>query len=156
MQEHQHAEGHQCDLCSGKIKDLPAWEREQMKKSGFYAHMVQEEDGYLNAHTHGFEETWGHTDVQVVLPIPGKTIMHIFWTLADWIKEGRKFEADKQYEQVIQGLPVKILWARDGDRPVLRIILPDSQARMPGDYGCDPAFEAQLTVTGGVQEGEKT
>lgn len=141
-----------CDVCSGKIEDREKWEKEKLDKNGFYAHLVPSEDGgSINAHTHGFESTWGHKDFQIVLPIDAKIIMDIFWGLADRVKDGEVFQPGTSVERVIRSLPVKLELAKEMDREVLRVILPDGAARFPGDYGVDEMYASQISVEGGIQ-----
>ena len=127
-----------------------------MEKSGFYVHCVDEpSEECFNAHTHGFKESWGHTDFQIVLPISTNIIMGIMHTIASRIRDGEVLEAGTTVERIIKSLPVRLERAAESNREVIRVILPDSAGRFPGDYGVDQAYDRQVYVLGGIiQKGE--
>ena len=141
---HEHQKGQKCFLCDGGTKkDLAEWQDKNMEKYGFYMHFVP--DGhFINAHTHGFDKTWGHLDFQIVLPLEQKLISSFFWTFADRVKAGEKFEADTSVDKVIKNMPVRLTRAHENDRDVLRIIFPDKNGKFYGDPGVDEAYAHQV------------
>lgn len=148
-----------CDVCSGKIKDVEKWEKEQSEKHGFYAHLVPDEEDslYFNAHTHGFVSSWNHSDFQIVLPIDANIIMTIFHRLAERVKNGDKFEAGTRVEGVIKNYYVQFETAHESGRDVLRVVLPDPNGHLPGDLEVEEMFQGQMYALGGIrQEGERS
>jgi hypothetical protein len=123
-------------------KKMVEYHRKMMAKYGWYAHYVADDDDSptgFNGHTHGFEESWKHPDIQIVIAMPQTQIHGIMAQMADLIKEGAKFEPGTEYNEVLQGYPVKFGWAREGgDRRVLRMILPDKQGRVARDEITEP------------------
>lgn len=114
-----------------------------MKKFGWYAHYVPDDltsPTEFNAHTHGFEESWGHPDVQIVFPLPQEVAHSIFWNIARAIKEGKpfRFSAGKPYADIIEKYHVTFAWAKEGGRRVLRIILPDEKGAFAKDLIAEP------------------
>lgn len=113
-------------------KALKTHHDQMMKKYGWYAHYVPDDPTSpteFNAHTHGFEESWGHPDVQIVFPLPQGVAHSIFWNVVHAIKKGKpfRFSAGKPYADIIEKYNVTFAWAKEGGRRVLRIILPDEK-----------------------------
>ena len=143
---------HGCDGSKMSKRELRKWHSDQLRKCGFYAHFVAEEFAGLphplshlvNYHTHGFDETWGHPDLQIVLPLKPATAMDIFWVLAERVKAGEKFEAGKRYS-VVAKAPYDAMFfkAQEAGRDVLRILIPDAKNRMPEDEGVEPLYKFQ-------------
>ena len=79
----------------------------------------------FNAHTHGFEETWDTLNVQIVMPLPPVVVQGVFHGVADLMKEGVRFEEDKDYDKIAKGLNVRFIKARETGRDVWRMIVPD-------------------------------
>ncbi|WP_145052654.1 DUF4262 domain-containing protein [Paenibacillus xylanexedens] len=119
-----------------------------MYESGWYAHAVpaSEYDGvHANYHTHGLPESFGHKDFQVVFDVSAKQSHAVINGMIAEIKEGRVYESGKVYDDILRnGFRVKLQEFREGDRPVLRLILCDPNNRLPGEFGCDPAYLIQL------------
>jgi hypothetical protein len=84
----------------------------------------------INAHTHGLAENFDHLDLQVVLDINDRMINNIFTTCADRIKEGETFEPGVPYAGVLRGYMVTFAKAKEDDREVLRVILPDKDGNL--------------------------
>jgi len=146
---HKHKDGERCDVCSGKMSmaDVERWEAENMKKSGFYVHGVMgQEEGYINAHTHGFDRTWSHRDFQLVLHLPENVVMDVFWNFANRVKAGEVFCDGMKVDGIIREYPVLLSSAFEFRRPVLRILFPDAKGRFPGDPDVEAAFEHQNCV----------
>lgn len=54
---------------------LAGWNAEMMRKHGWYAHFVPDDNKYpnsINYHTHGLEDSFGHPDLQICFPLPPK------------------------------------------------------------------------------------
>lgn len=134
-----------CAMHHHSPEDMAKWEGECMERDGFFVHWVQLGD-YVNTHTHGFPATWDHRDFGVVLPIDLDTASAIFWRLAELVESGRKLEDGQVYDDVLQGLRVRLALAREVDRDVLRVLLPDKSGKLPGEEGCDPIFDGQARV----------
>lgn len=108
-------------------------EREFLAKDGFFAHLVPDETSPLgfNAHTHGFELTWNHPDLQIVFPVDGQVAMGLFWAAVAHIKEGSVF-SDGDVVARIAGneYKVKFVKVQESGRDVLRMILPDKEGNL--------------------------
>ena len=136
-------------------KEYRKWEIDALRKSGFYVHSVPDDfkdrppplDELSNHHTHGFDETWGHLDFQIVLRLDPRTAHGLFWTLADRVKAGETFEAGKDYDEVAAApYKVRMVEAQETGRKVLRVLIPDANNRLPGDEGVDPHYAIQTDV----------
>jgi len=135
-----------------------AWEREQMQKHGWIAHMVgpscecgacgehnmegdTDSPTRVNYHTHGLPN-YDHMDLQIVLPLAPKSAMNIFHILADLIKEGLKIEAGTTFQGPFQ-MPLSFQRAIEADdHEVLRVIIPDKNGAIEADK-MDPAYAVQ-------------
>lgn len=127
-----------------------------MRKYGWYAHTLiadpQTATG-LNYHTHGFLESLGHLDLQLVFPAITDRDRHaIAAAIYDQIKKGRAFQdGDTTEIASVQGkFRVRFIKVREGKREVLRVILPTSSGELePKDLSSedDPFYSLQWTVT---------
>jgi hypothetical protein len=145
---HDHS-GCNCDMCHGGMTfdDLKAKEVEMTEKYGFFSHYVSDPNcKYVNYHTHGFRKTWEHDDLQIVIPLPPNIANNLFWTFADRVKAGERFAAGARVDKIVHGHQVILKKAKEGDRDVLRIILPDKNGRFPEDPGVDHYFGKQETA----------
>jgi hypothetical protein len=120
-------------------------------KHGWFAHIVPDDNALpykFNAHTHGMAENKGHPDFQIVLPLDHETTMGIFWRLAERIDDGERFDTriGEPVDRVIQMIPVAMARATEGDREVLRVILPDPQGKVLVRE-IDPQFLLQYPST---------
>jgi hypothetical protein len=119
---------------------------EGMEQYGFNIHYVPNDCNcphHTNIHTHGIKESFNHLDFQICFPIPMELAGEILHGLVNDIKDGKKFEANKEYEGVIgNGYSVKMIEATECGRDVLRIILPDPS----GLYNIGP-YADQLKMT---------
>lgn len=145
-----------CDICSGAITpaDMKFKQLENLKSSGWYAHMVLEDDvsptGF-NYHTHGFSETVNHKDFQIVLPMSAEmcqTISEVLYYLIE--EKGKKFEHGARFDGLIESnhdepLVVMFIEVTEDDRQVLRIVFPDTEGNLlPKDMSIDePNFALQ-------------
>jgi len=128
-----------------RIKDIEAKQRHLKLVHGWIGHYVPERDEDKpgrNFHTHGFDETWGHPDFQITMPLEPTVAHALFWILARRVKKGEKFETGIPYEGILgSGFITKFVEAKEDDRIVLRMLIPDKDGRLPGDDGCASAFE---------------
>jgi hypothetical protein len=120
-----------CDACNGK--DVEKFAKDCMKKYGWYAHYVLEDDCHINAHTHGVYQSYGHSDFQIVLPLDQKLAHTLFKELVEKVKKGEKFIANRRYAEVIKKYDVKFIMRKEGSRTVNRLILPDAQGNLEQD-----------------------
>lgn len=118
-----------CAYCNMGSEKVAAMEREFIAKDGFFVHLISDDKTTpmgFNAHTHGFELTWNHLDLQVVFPVKEQVVMGLFWAAVEHIKEGSVF-SDGDVVGRIAGndYKVKFIKAQESGRDVLRMILPD-------------------------------
>jgi hypothetical protein len=129
------------------MEKMKQWQDEMMSKHGFYIHFVSGvEEGYINAHTHGFSDTWNHSDFQIVVDIDRKVVSDIFWNFAHRVKKGEIFSSGMMVEEVISKYPVRLDTMEECGRSVLRVILPDADGHFPGDADVAPFFAHQVDV----------
>jgi hypothetical protein len=144
-----------CLACSlVRVTILSEEGRNRQKELGWIGEVVsgdsQSPTGF-NAHTH-MDSTLGHPDFQIVVPLSPPLINHLFHCLVEQVKAGRKLRAGEIIPEMIETpdgkLPISLLSAFEGDREVLRIIIPDlagnvtleamqQQARRDDDYPID-------------------
>lgn len=119
---------------------------ECVKKYGFYTHYVLPAGNKMlaNYHTHGLEKTRNHLDFQIVLPINPELAHSIIWNFIKRINKGEKFEPNTKVENIIKGFPVKLIEATEGNRKVLRIILPDPNGKFPNEKKCNEFYKKQI------------
>ena len=116
-----------CEICENGMEAYRKKEAELVEKVGWYIHLVGDyPNGMINAHTHNLENHVNHPDLQIVLPIDDKSISNIFHNIIGKIKDGATFKDGDKANGVLKSMPVAFFAARDGDRDVLRVILPDT------------------------------
>ena len=148
MSDHKHEDGTKCFICNGgSLDEMKQWQDDMLQKCGFYMHFVNSpEEGYMNAHTHGFDETWNHPDFQIVIRLDPKTVSEIFWNFAKRVKGGEIFTSGMSVDKIIASSLVKLETMIEGSRQVLRVILPDADGRFPDDSDVSPFFERQMHI----------
>lgn len=119
-------------------------------KYGFHTHFVaavvdgtEENDlanGFINAHTHGFDKSVNHLDFQIVCGLRPDMAHGFFWEFMRWIEAGRRFKDGDVVKKLVKGFPVRLKETKECGRPVLRIIFPDKNGKFPGDPGVDKKF----------------
>src|SRR5438874_6564535 len=89
----KHKSDCECYSCRHGQAAARAAEKQNMKKYGFFVHAVA--DDFLdntptrfNVHTHGLPQTWGHADLQIVLPLEPTTCHSLLWAAVHLIKAG--------------------------------------------------------------------
>lgn len=149
----KHENDCECMGCQEGMEAVREWTKNAIRENGFAIHYVPElhMDGCraVNVHTHGFRETWDHPDLQIVVPLDPDVCRGIFWAVADRVKEGEEFRDGQVAERVIGGgLRVKFVAVQSDEpaRPLMRILLPGPNGVLPGEEGCDPAWEFQATI----------
>ena len=132
-----------------------------LKKYGWYSHQVfptgdPARDGdmglepglpkeFFNAHTHGFTEKFGVPDVQIVLPLRRELTQSLFWAVHNQYAKGKVLAIGAPVEGVLANVPVILVPARDHDRAVHRLVLPDPQGRFWYDPDCEDVYKAQVS-----------
>ncbi len=138
--KHKHADGVECDSCRLGAEEFKNQQRELIEKHGWLSHAVPDDPDVpfgLNVHTHGLEENFSHTDLQICLPAHPNTCHHILIVVIDRIRAGEKFVAGKRYSDIIVKYDVLFLEAEECGRKVLRLICPDDK----GSFASDLATE---------------
>jgi hypothetical protein len=118
-----------------------------IRKNGWAAHYVPLDEHHINYHTHGVQESYGHQDFQIVLPL-GQNMAHILTNaIIERVKAGEVFEEDKPYLGLMkEGYPISFKKFVECGRDVLRILICDKNKLLPGEEGCNPGFVRQLDV----------
>jgi hypothetical protein len=100
----------------------------------------------LNIHTHGLRESYGHPDLQIVLPLAEWVAHAILINLAAEIKAGRRFAPGDVACGIIEGYFVGFAAATECGREVLRVIIPGPDGRLArGEIG--GGYEVQYEGT---------
>ncbi len=151
-----HKHKHGCDCCGPDAltpEQIAAQEAKWLQEPGWYAHYVEPDKpkGVANFHTHGFVENAKHPDFQIVLHVPvrlGHMLFNILWHM---IKGGMTFKDGDVSDKFLHGYDVKFVNAKDGQRDVLRIIMPDEQGRLERDDFEGEDFKLQYADAAPVQ-----
>jgi hypothetical protein len=128
-----------------RIEVIEEREAEQFREYGWFAHYAQVDKKYLDAHTHGLMKSFGHYDLQCVLPIDPKRTQTLFASLVEEISKGATFKEDVIYRGIIN-CPIKFKLFKQEDRYVLRLIVPDKTFKFPEDEGCAELFKYQYDI----------
>lgn len=97
-----------------------------------------------NAHTHGLER-YGHLDFQIVLAMDHQITGTILNELGLRVQAGEKFNSGDVLSDALKGpYDVRLVEMDEGDRKVLRVVLPDENNLFPGDDGCKYPYDQQL------------
>ena len=132
------------------MEQMDQWEDECVEKYGFYVHYVNEGES-IDVHTHGLAESLNHPDLQILLSLDPQTSHHIINGVVDRIREGESFSDGMVVEGLIKNFPVKFIDAKEGNRDILRIILPDPNGKLDLDeidekyaiqYGIEKKWDA--------------
>lgn len=119
-------EGLNHDEILQRITDM---QKERLSNHGYYVHVVFDDKGSINAHTHGLEN-FDHLNFQVVVPLPENVLNGIFVGLVDLVKSGEKFKHNQKVDGVIKNYQVKLFKTKEDGRDVLRVILPDPDGNL--------------------------
>ena len=136
-----------CDCCAFGVEEMKEWEKEMMKKHGWFIHFVFDDATPFNTniHTHGLVVTYKHKDVQICAPLSAETAQAILAGLVRRIKAGEKFSAGDKVYELIGNYAVTFIEAKEHDREVLRIIFPD-QAGVLNRAEMDEVWVAQYNI----------
>lgn len=131
-----------------QVKDLMKQQEEMIKKYDFVIHNVFPSEGdesvLCSIHTHGLKENFNHMDLEVVLPIDPRIISGVFHGMVDAIKAGYSFEDKLTSDRVIQNYEVQLVKVNDGNRDLIRVVLPDVNGKFPCDKDCVDIYKNQL------------
>ena len=110
-------------------------EKENLESYGWYSHFVVPEGGqnWVNYHTHGLPEHYGHPDFQFALPVDGKTLHILATRLVNRVKKGERFAAGPRVSGIMQKhdvLLIETTETQSNRRRVLRVILPDNSGNL--------------------------
>lgn len=119
------------------MKDnIEYWVEQMLKKHGWYAHYVFDDKEYpysTNIHTHGIETKYNHLDLQICFNLSKELAYTILSYIAGQIRNGNRFTPGIKYPNILPGFDVEFAEAKDGDRIVLRMILPDKYGNVRGE-----------------------
>lgn len=99
-----------------------------------------------NAHTHGMSQ-YGHPDFQVVLRISDSEIRRILNILCLAVQKGITFEDGEYIGGIYDDCPVRLQSFSEGNRQVLRVIIPDGNNTFPERAYCHRPYSYQLLRT---------
>lgn len=108
----------------------------KLEKHGFVIHYVPNDDfdhspTGVNIHTHGLRNINNHPDFQITIPLPPHIASRIMHRLYDLVEGGEVFCAGGESDKVLEGnMKVGFIEVMECDRPVLRVILPDSDGNI--------------------------
>lgn len=153
MEDHNHENPELCDVCSGRmtLEEREEKERGFLKTIGWYCHIIMDADDSptgFDFHTHGFEDTVDHPDIQIILPIDIKICHSLAAGIYDEIKNGRHIKVQEKNSGIVSNLDVMFIKVQECDREVLRLILPDEDGHLLArDMTADPPdYALQWTV----------
>jgi len=127
----------ECPVCNGF--DIEKWQEEQLAEHGWYVHIVPQENGLIDVHSHGAEQNF-----QTVLPIDPKVTHSVIGYFIDKVKAGERFEGGHVDLKALQnGFKVKLLALEKPD--CFRIILPDPDGNLDEEK-MEDAYAAQFDM----------
>jgi len=138
------AEHCDCAICRMGEEKYRQWEQECLEKTGWLAHSVVDDVKTplgVNFHTHGIKENFNHTDFQIVLPLRPEIAHSFFNLLVEEIKNGKTFEAGKEYDNLTIGYITRFINAKECGRDVLRMLICNPEGTYEGEM-----YEAQFTM----------
>src|SRR4029077_9408842 len=112
------------------------YDEEALTSYGWYSHFVLSENGgqqWVNYHTHGLPELYGHLDFQLVLPIDRATLHALATKLVKRVQKGERFAPSVRVSGILDNHDIflaKTMETRSIDRPVLLAILPDKDGNL--------------------------
>jgi hypothetical protein len=124
-------------------------EEELRKAHGWYSHFILPEDSgqsWVNYHTHGLPEHYGHLDFQLVLPTDPNILHALATKLVDRVKGGERFAAGMRVSGIVEKYDVmliEITETQNDNRYVLRVVLPDEDGNLT-KATCRDIFAAQF------------
>lgn len=141
-----------CEASEKGVDAILEKQRDALEKHGWFAHYVTGGDaetpnGY-NYHTHGFAENLGHPDFQICLRIDPNIAHTWFHYFATEIKAGKKFDPGSGpaiLKAEFCQFDIKLMRAKEGGRPLIRIIIPDGKGSLD-PLTMDPAYAEQYSA----------
>jgi|SRR5665213_1843625 len=119
-----------------RMEDISPGEQENLESYGWFSHfVVGETEGqkWVNYHTHGLPDHYGHLDFQFVLPIDSHTLHALATRLVDRVKKGERFVPGMRVSGLMnkhEALLIQTMETRSIQRSVLRVILPDKEGNL--------------------------
>ena len=95
-----------------------------------------------NAHTHGLS-AFNHRDFQLVLDIEKSSTAFLLNRLAERVRDGESFSDGELVADVYPNCKVKLALAKEANREVFRVLIPDENDKYPGDEGCKYPYSEQ-------------
>lgn len=129
------------------LNDVMKQQKEMIDKYGFVIHNVfpsSEDEILWSHHTHGLKENFNHTDLEIVLPIDPQLAGSLLHGMVSLIKKGESFENILISDKVIENFDVQLVETMEGDRKVIRVVLPDANGKFPKDKDCAEIYKNQL------------
>ncbi len=122
-------------------------ERQYMEKYKWVWHGVFDEHSrFVDAHTHGLAEHFGHMDLQITLPLSPSRIQEVFNGLVAQIAAGMRFVEGELYDDLLCApFKVKFIRAIECGREVLRMIVSDEAGNLDREV-MDPSFAQQYDL----------
>jgi hypothetical protein len=116
-----------------------------METQGWFAHIVPENPAIpegINYHTHGCDVSFGFSDFQAVINVVPTQIHFIVRNLIEHVKTNKLQPKSGDMIQLdILTIPLLLLQAKEGNRKVLRVCVPDEQGNF--QTSTVPLFAAQ-------------
>jgi len=140
---HNHADGVECLGCKIGLDRLKAHREEMMRVHGWIVDLVFPVEGDVDmrfdVHTHGLETKFKHMELQIKVHAHDPKVLHgVIHAAVDLIKEGVKFEAGKEYLNIItikdKDFPVRFEYAKVDGKKALRMILPSADGKFSGNF----------------------
>lgn len=143
-----------------KMEQIIARERKLIEEVGHVIRYVfneykWEDHEFPSIYTYGLKETYGHEEIECVLPCCQEAAMYLLNSLAKRIKNGYVFEPDVTYQlSELNGIPFYFIpHVQKGSQiPVLRVILADENLLLPEDEGCHPIYALQPFIGSETEE----
>lgn len=130
-----------CDYCRDE-KAAIAKAKQALAEYGWYIHYVFDDNACPNStniHTHGLPDKYNHKDLQICFPVGFELAGGILHAAVNLIAEGVVFQEEVFYEKILNNYTVKFIAAIECRRPVMRMILPDSNGKL-----AKPGYAEQL------------
>ena len=108
------------------------------KKENTFLHYI------CNAHTHGLNK-YNHPEFQLVLDMGMEEGMRILNTLGLRVKAGERFKAGDFVKGIYEDCVVRLDEFNDGNKKILRVIIPDKNNYFPEDERCIDVYLLQLS-----------
>ena len=82
----------------------------------------------------------------MVLDIGPTSTAYLLNTLAGRVRNGEIFTDGEMVSGVYEKCKIKLAIAREGNREVFRVLIPDENDKFPGDEGCEYPYSEQDRV----------